>query len=384
MNTQHTKAFFSPDGSDPTLPGPPTDDSIRSYLNSAECPLNRVVVSERNKPAMDGLRTYAFNALLRHDHSCRGMNFGFYCGPGQGKSFTVKCWAETVGLPFVMVQSDVLESTYQLFEMIAQQLKKEGIPLVSIEDEFNYCIPPCIVFFDEAQALSKDLRTGGLLNAMELNDGWLQTCPPGKGQRPYLIDCQHICWVAASTDPGDIYAQSEAFHSRFAQHVVWYPAGLSEVALIVHRNFPELPFDACKTVASYVLVPRKAIAFAGLMQMKQRMTGLSWGEAAREVARINSIDEFGMEAKQVSILRALGQGPVARTNLPTLAGCRPKELEKLILPPLFDHVEGRGQLLRPTSKGFAITIQGLKELEKRGIPNKGSRVTAEAIEGLLV
>jgi hypothetical protein len=379
-NTQYAKAYFSPDGSNPTLPPRPSDAAIKAYLDSPECPLSRIVVSERNKPALDGLRTYAFNALLRPNHSCRGMNFGFYCGPGQGKSFTTKCWAETVGIPFIVVQSDALESTWQLFEMIAEEFKKQGFPLVPIGDDYTFCIPPCIVFFDEAQALSLKLRTGGLLNAMEFNDGWLQTMPM-KGKQLYKIDCQHICWVAASTDPGEIYAASEAFHSRFTQHVVWHPAGAHEVAYIVQHNLPELPFEACKTVASYVLVPREAIAFAGMMKMRQRMTGCTWAEAAREVAVFNNIDEFGMKNMQVRVLTALGQGPVARTNMPTLANCKMLELERIVLPPLFDDVEGRGQLLRPTHKGFAITRQGLVELNRRSIINKGDRVTAEAIEG---
>lgn len=388
LKEQFARVFFSLDGSDPRLPGPPTDDEIMAYLDSPECPLNRIVVSKRNEPAMVGLRTYAFNALLRHDHSCRGMNFGYYCGPGQGKSFSIKCFAETIGIPFIVVQSDALESTWQLFEMIAEAFKADGFPLVPLLDEDEatgpktnlYCIPPCIVFFDEAQSLSKDLRTGGLLNAMEYNDGWLQTANPKK--QAYMIDCQHVCWVAASTDPGEIQAKSDAFHSRFTQHVIWHPAGPSEVAQIVQRNSPALSLDVCQKVASYVLVPRKAIAFAGLMQMRQRMTGCSWDEAARQVAVINDIDEFGMEGKQLRVLTALGQGPVARTNLPTLAGCKAAELFTSVVPYLFDDVEGRGQLLKPTRSGWAIKRQGLKELDKRGIPHKGDRVTAEAIEGI--
>jgi AAA+ superfamily predicted ATPase len=388
LNVQRAKVFFNDPEllatiglpADPNLPMKPTDQEIIDYLDSSACPLNRIVVSERNKPAMKSLRTYAFNALLNPYHSCSGMNFGFYAGPGQGKSFMVRCWAETVGIPFIDIASETLESTWQLYELIAEKFSKGDTPLVPTLNEETYAIPPCIIFFDEAQSLKKDLRTaGGLLKAMERADGWLQTVTP-KSKVTYRIACHHVCWVAASTDPGEIYAQSEAFHSRFSQDVIWYPAGRDEVALIVQRTFPELPMEACKSVAYYSLVPRKAISFADLMMKTRRMAGCSWAQAAKEVAVEKGIDEFGMEEKGVMILRALGQRPVARTGLPTLARCRPAELEKIILPPLFDNVEGRGQLIRPTPRGFAITRAGLLELEKRKIPHKGEKITAESIE----
>jgi hypothetical protein len=191
-----------------------------------------------------------------------------------------------------------------------------------------------------------------------------------------------VCWIAASTDPGEIYAQSQAFYDRLAAHVVWHPAGKKEIVKIIQLNYPDLPVDACEQVAHYVLVPRKALAFAEQMVLKRNESKCSWAEAAKIVAGINHIDDFGMFETQVRILKALGQGPVARTNLPVMAGCRTAELERIHLPPLFDNVEGRGQLLRPTRRGFTITRAGIKELDKRNIPHQGDRVTAEYTEGL--
>ncbi len=146
--TQTCKLFFG--DNNPFLPPMPTREQILNYLDSPECPLSKVVVSERNRPAMDGLKTSAFNALMNPDHSCRGMSFGFYCGPGQGKSFTVQCWAKTFGIPFIEVQSDALTSTWQLFQMIAAEFQEHGHPLVPTDGDTTYTLPPCIVFFDEA------------------------------------------------------------------------------------------------------------------------------------------------------------------------------------------------------------------------------------------
>ena len=67
--------------------------------------------------------------------------------------------------------------------------------------------------------------------------------------------------------------------------------------------------------------------------------------------------------------------------LPIFANCRMAELENIILPSLFSDGEGRGELVRPTSKGYAITRRGLIELDRRGIHHQGDNVTAEALAG---
>lgn len=383
MPQQIIKGFFdsTPDRSRPHLASPPTDNDINRYLDGPDCPLRRVVVSKRNEPAMNQLRTFAFNALLRDDHSCRGMNFGFYCGPGQGKTHSIKAFAETIGIPLVFIQSDALESTWMLFELIAEAHKKAGWPMVPTKDDYHFEIPPCLVWFDEAQALSKDLRTGGLLNAMEYNDGWLRTQPPGKNPKQYTVDCYDVCWMASSTDPGDIYKESKAFYDRLSDHVIWHPAGPKEITQIVQNNFPELPYEACEMVAHYMRVPRGAIAFANNMCLQRRSDNCSWRESAQRVAKIKGIDAFGMLEKEITLLAILGQSPVSKSNLPNIIGVRKAELEEMLIPPLLDDQEGRGQLVRPTHKGFAITNAGLLELDKRKIKHAGDKVTAEYILG---
>lgn len=390
MFVQQKRIFFDPtrDRRYPALPARPTDNEIRMALaqNNMSCPLSKVVVSEANRGSMRILRRFAFNAFTDPGHSCRGMNFAIYCGPGQGKTYVVKQWSATIGIPFLFIQSDALTSTWMLFDMLVNKFAESGIPLMPQIDEQHFIVPPCIVFFDEAQALNSDLRTGGLLNAMEANDGWLRTNPPGRNQKQYTINCREICWVAASTDPGIIYKQSSAFYDRFRTHIEWKPAGPSEIAHIVKldserkavENGSEiLPDEACKLVAHYEPVPRKAIAFADQMVMERRMHGSAWKEAASIVATDAGIDEYGMPFKIIEILKALAKRPVSDKNIIAIAGCRREQFDSQYALYLLADVEGRGPLTQPTGKGWAITQAGCNELTKRGIEHQGELVLAE-------
>lgn len=385
IEDQKQLAFWdpTPDRSMPLLKPRPSDEDISMALaeNNMDCPLNHLVVSEKNRKGMHMLRLLAFRAYRSHNHSCRGLNFGIYCGPGQGKTTIVKAWAETIGIPFVFIQSKALHGTWQLFEMIRAAFDKVGTPLVPQTHQFHFALPPCIVFFDEAHSLSKELRTAALLNPMEGADGWLLTSPPGKNPRNHTVDCQQACWVAATTDPGTLYAESEAFFDRLSNHIVWHSADKNDLSLIVKANYPNFPMEACRQVAFYTRIPRQAISFALLVETEREMMKSTWKEAAASVAEINGIDCYGMGYKQVDVLRALGQRPISKNNLCVPAKCRIEELETMILPGLLDDVTGRGSLIQVTSKGFAITKQGLSELNKRGIVNRGDEVSAERVGG---
>lgn len=368
---QKQKVFFdiTPDRQRPDLPLRPTDDEIRVYLaqNNQNCPLNSIVVSKKNEQPMHILRLAAFKAFQSHNHSVRGLSFGIYSGPGQGKTSLVKAWAATIGIPFILVQSSSLKTTWQLFEQIRAAFTKAGFPLVPQTNEFHFVIPPVIVLLDETHDLSIKLRTGGLLNPMEANDGWLVTAPEGRNQKQYYVDCQEVCWVSASTDPGIIFSQSQAFYDRFSNHLIWHGATRAEISQIVKQNHPELPESACNVVAFYRRNPRKAKAFAEQMKIQQKMMGCTWDEAALKIAEINQIDEFGMEIKQVWVLKALAQRPIAKQHLAGVAQCRKEELESMILPPLMAD-EDRGALITTTQKGFALTRAGLEEVKKRNLP----------------
>lgn len=378
---QKVKAFFSPSEShcaDLGLPPKPSDDEIRWLLSddNSDCPLNKIIVGDSNKQAKHTLRSLAFGAYRHPNHSCRGLGFGIYCGPGQGKTYVVKCWAETIGIPYLFIQSDTLNSTWELFEKLMALFEAHGTPLVPISNEYHFAIPPCIVFLDEGHSLSKDLRTGGLLNAMETHDGWLQTSM-GRNQPVYTIDCQEICWVTASTDPGLIFKQSQAFYDRFPQHVIWQPANKEEVAQIVKQKFPDLPMEACCLAAEYRKNPRKAVDFARLMEIEKSMMVSSWVEAAESVAKQQGIDQSGLLFKQIDLLSALGQRPIANKYLANAVHCRQEELEAILLPELLEDRTGRGPLVVVTPKGYALSWAGINELNKRGIKNKGNTVVAE-------
>jgi Holliday junction resolvasome RuvABC ATP-dependent DNA helicase subunit len=373
--TQMKKLFFdsTPERLYSKLPLRPSDEDIRDELDGPFCPLNDIVVGPRNEKNLHKLRLFSFTALKREDHSCRGMNFGIYAGPGQGKTHVVRAWAKTVGIPFVFVQSDALKSTWHLFQMIAKEFENT-YPLTPQGDEFSYILPPCIVFFDEAHALSKDLRTGGLLNAMEFNDGWLRTTKGGANTEMYTIDCQNVCWIGATTDPGILFKESQAFYDRLDNHLFWAPAGRAEIESIVRAKYPEFPDEAAKAVAFYNRVPRLAVAFAKAMKMERDYSSSSWEEAALKVAEMNGIDRHGMPYQLVGILKALGQRPISKSNLLVVSKVRADELDKMILPPLMEESDDRPALVQVGAKGYQITQAGADELTKRGIPWKKSAI----------
>ena len=125
---QLEKIFFDPtaDRSMSNLPSVPTDEQITMLLsnNNARCPLTEIIVSEANEGNMRILRRFAHTALSRANRSCRGCNFGIYAGAGQGKTYIVKQWAKTIGIPFILVQSASLTDTWSLFEIIRQEISK--------------------------------------------------------------------------------------------------------------------------------------------------------------------------------------------------------------------------------------------------------------------
>lgn len=392
MITQTKTLFF-----DPTLrrvysslPQRPSDEEIRMMLadNNEMCPLSKVIVSDGNQGNMRTLKRFAFNAFIDPFHSCKGMNFAMYAAPGQGKTYIVKQWAETIGIPFLFVQSDALDSTWTLFEWLIDLFIEAGTPLEPQANDYQFVLPPCIVFFDEAHALKTELRTGGLLNAMEANDGWLRTKQFGRNQQQYEIDCSEVCWIAASTDPGIIYKKSQAFYDRFRAHIQWESAGREEIAKIVKldnarkvakepHKYIKFSDEACNIVASYETIPRKAIAFADQMILERRMMSVDWAEAAAVVAEDNGIDKFGLPYKIVTILQSLAKRPVSDRNILNVVGCRREQFDSQYAPLLMIETKERGPLAATTSKGWAITRAGCAELDKRGISHRGHLQLAE-------
>ncbi len=377
------QVIFFDDGDNPHLPSAPTAEEVRSKLseNNSKCPLNDVVVSEANRGNMRILRRFAFTALSRFNHSCRGCNFGIYSPPGQGKTFVVKKWAETIGLPFIFVQSPALKSTTHLFEMISDEFKKIGIEIVSQTGRTDYVIPPCIVFFDEAHKLNTNLTKGALLNAMEPDDG-IMSIQTADGTKS--VNCYEVCWVAATTERGDLF---DAFESRLTTAIEWLPSEGSELTRIVRAGLLKKvqtheinmcpPIEICELIGKYQSSPRLAIHGFGVkvVQQKNYMPSCTWEECCETVASDLGINKWGLSQKQVAILEVLGQRPVGENRLASLVQCREAQVTNMEMPELM-----RRRLVAVSTRGICLTRQGVKMLETMGIQHRGDEVTVEYLE----
>ena len=392
MVQQTMKAFFDETGTRPHLGPKPTDEQIAVMLsrNNTHCPLNRIIVSPENEGNFRILHRFASAAYRRANRSCRGFSFGLYCPPGQGKTFITKAWAETIGIPFVFVQSSSLKGTYHLFQQIQKECEKYGTPIVPHKTaKSDYTLPPMIVFFDEAHEINLDLQKGGLLNPMEPDDGYMHVVEPGQNGETVVVDCYNVCWIAATTDPADLF---DAFRSRFLNNIEWCPAGPNELPHIIRAGLTdkvkkhELPFvpplDVCEKIAVYQQVPRIAIHGFGVQVVlqKQAMPSDTWDDCCKIVASDLGIDQWGMTKKQVMILTALGQRPIAKARLGDICKCRAEQVNSMELPGLSQYTNGGPFCLSISGRGMCITEAGLRELEKRGIPHNGPKVTAEYFE----
>ena len=376
----------------PTLPLPPTEDEIRSAIspNHQSCPLNKIIYGSENEGNMRSLRRFAFTSLKRPNHSCRGCNFGIYAQSGQGKTYVVKQWARTVGLPFVFVQSTAINDTARLFEMICAEAERFKTPIVpfkpSNKTKADFTLPPMIVFFDEAHALPSRMMAGGLLNAMEPDDGHMLIKQGKNGT--ILVDCQNVCWIGATTEKGKLF---DAFANRLGTDIEWKSAAPEQLAQIVKQkmdancNFGDTPFtmplEACSIAAHYRRVPREAINFAlKMIQQVDMFPNDTWAQAADQVRSDMGLDTWGFSEKQMLILSALGQRPIAEGRLAGIAKCKVEQVSRYELPMLMDYSNGGPLVISVSGKGMCITRKGLEELDKRNIAHRGDRVTAENIE----
>jgi Holliday junction resolvasome RuvABC ATP-dependent DNA helicase subunit len=387
---QWQKVFWNAGGM-PYLPLKPTEEDIRVMIspNYHGCALNDIIYGSENEGNMRILRRFAFTAMKRHNHSCRGCNFGIYAQSGQGKTYVVKQFAKTVGLPFIFVQPTAINNTARLFEMICEECDDFGTPIRAWKPKAttkaDYTLPPIIIFFDEAHALPRKMMTGGLLNAMEADDGHMVVKQGASGS--VLVDCKDVCWIGATTERGKLF---DAFSNRLGTDIEWRSAGLAELALIVQQKMVarlkagEIPFDMplefCRLAAHYRRVPREAINFAlKMIQQVDMIPSDTWEDAGAQVAVDLGLDEWGFSEKQVAILTALGQRPIAEGRLSTVARCRIEQVQQYELPMMMAYTHG-GPLMISTSRGMCITEAGLAELDKRGIKHNGREITAERFE----
>ena len=65
-----------------------------------------------------------------------------------------------------------------------------------------------------------------------------------------------------------------------------------------------------------------------------------------------------------------------------IARCRIEELEKFVMPALLVATAEDPAMVAVTNQGYAITWQGIAELERRGIPHRGAEVVVGGHEKL--
>lgn len=343
---------------------PPSPEVRKAMVDpqNPTCPFNRFVGNPR---AVQRLGRALFAALGRRNHSASDQSFALLGPASTGKTTLVKLFAEILRLPLVEVGPKSIKSGNDLLAKVSEVLDATAVPgggslsLVEMNVEGQgsmLVIPPVVIFIDEVHALN-DAVVQALLKATEAKDRMLDT---GK----ILVDCQHVCWVIATTDRGRLF---DAFDTRFTKiFLELYTA--AEIAQIVGKVNPDWNHHVCEQVAKYVgHVPREALAFAVDMRLEREMhPELSWEEVARRVAEDNGIDEFGMSGQRVLILKSLADGAISKQRLAAVAGCKLEELEKFIMPPLMSRTADQAPMVQVSSKGYEITDAGRAQLTLRG------------------
>ena len=377
---QPRRLFFDPDntGRFPTLPPRPSDQAIRTFLspNNSRCPLNNIVCGEENRGNMRAIRRLAYSALSDPNHRCRGLGFGIYASPGQGKTHLVRQFVKTLGLPSLMTEGTVIDDAEHLFSLISDTLEAYGTPLVETQPG-HFQLPPVVVFIDEAHKLSKSLRTAALLPAMEAGDGWLTFRSSGRGGIDHRIDCREVCWIVASTDPGILYQQSQAFYTRFPLHLEWQNAGEAEIAEILRRDnlakhesdpdrYPLLCEKTCQTIAAVQTIPREALAFADQVILESRMSGCEPVDAVSTIAKDVGVDEDGLPVAIFDILKILADGSISDKRIIHRIGCRREQFDGQYAPKLLADFQGRGPLAT-MGRGWSIAPAGRDLLIRRGV-----------------
>jgi len=355
--------------------------AMRRWLTdpaNSSCPLSRFIGNDKAK---ERLSRAAYAAWGREDHCCSEQSFALLGPSSAGKTTLARLFGETVMLPFVEVHPRAVRNAAELFWLVPRKLESIVVDFPTgpaslkliVGDNYDWVLPPMVVFVDEVHALDKDM-VPELLKGIEPKDGIMAV---GDG---YNADCRNVCWIVATTERGRLFPP---FENRFCK-IQLEMHGAAEIAEIVGLNNPDWGTNVCRLVAKYTSrVPREALAFAIDMRLEKDMNGGEWTDVAARVARSHGIDQFGLTRKRLHILTALGQiGPIARGRMCDIAQCAAEELEKFQMPVLLSCTADDAAMVVVTSRGYAITGRGLGELDKRGIPHRGKDVVAASSQRL--
>ena len=360
MLQQNQRIFFG--DKDPWGEFEPSDYEKREMVSrtNVRSPFSNFIGNDK---AVRKLQTAAYKALGTFNHMMRDLSFAIFGPSSAGKTTIARLYAETVALPFVEISPKSIKTVDDLFKEISRVLAEEGLPLVEVLRRSHYVLPPVVILIDEVHALS-DGVVQGLLKATEYNDAMMVT-ESGKS-----VNTHNVTWMIATTDEGKLF---DAFRTRFSPVNLKY-LGKADVSKIVKLANPDLSDEVCDLVSHYnSRIPRKALEFARYMRLVKDMSGGTWAEVARQVAEDEEIDEHGMHSVHLKILRALGQGPIARNRIALVAGRKDEETEKFILPWLLTETEDQPALVTVSAKGYTITESGLAELDRRSITHKGGK-----------
>lgn len=342
---------------------PPMSDDERRWAVDPENPdfeLNKFI---GNKEAKRRLSRAVFSALGKRNRCCADYSFAI-CGPAStGKTHLAKLFAASLEIPFVTIEPQSIRRVHDVFAEIKRVCDEEydDIEVVQNEDG-GYVLPPVVVFIDEVHNLRKGV-VQGLLKATEPSDRSMVT------EEGCKVSTENVCWMIATTDRGDLF---DAFDTRF-QKVNLRLYTKKEMSRIIKLNNPDWGESACMLVAEYNShVPREALAFARDMRVEHEMNrGVSWEEAAAIVAKDHGIDKWGMTNSRVEVLKALGQRPISLSQLQYVVHVKEEELKKFIMPPLLAQTPDQEPLVTVSTRGYTITLEGIAELQKRGLPNRG-------------
>lgn len=202
---------------------PPSEELIKSVadFNNPNCPLFKYV---GNRNAVERLSRAAFDAWSRYNHACNDHSLILFGPDGTDKLSLAKLFAKTVALPFVLIQSESIQSVDEIFAAISRVCEQtlvtgsgeSTLRLIQVDrvDERTgqpmgltnyYVLPPMIVFFDEVHTLRENFAQR-LAIAFDSGDSELLT------ESGITANTVNVCWIFGTSERSSL---SKLFEARF-------------------------------------------------------------------------------------------------------------------------------------------------------------------------